>query len=99
MTTATATPSCRVTRSRVDTRPANRRPGAAGAVAGWLADRTAWVPLARGSGRSPFMLGLPLGRRPLQLALEVGDELAGMVEGAADGLQGGRVLEPVGLGG
>src|SRR5512132_4157545 len=99
MTTATATPSCRVTRSRVDTGPANRRPGSAGAIVGWLADRRGRVPLARGSGRSAFTVGLPLGGLPLQLALEVVNELAGMVDGAADGLEGGRVLEPVGLGG
>src|SRR5512132_310501 len=98
MTTATATPSCRVTRSRVDTGPANRRPGSAGGVAGWPSDRRGLVPLARGSGRSAFTVGLPLGGLPLQLALEGGDELAGMVDGAADGRQGGRVLQPVGLG-
>jgi len=34
---------------------------------------------------------------PLQVALEVVDELAGMVHGAADALQGGGVLQPVGL--
>src|SRR5829696_1712645 len=98
MTTATATPSCRVTRSRVDTGPANRRPGSAGAVVGWPSDRRGLVPLARGSGRSAFTVGRPLGGLPLQLALEVGHELAGVVDGAADGLQGGRVLQPVGLG-
>src|SRR5512132_4006935 len=98
MTTATATPSCRVTRSRVDTRPANRRPGSAGGVAGWPSDRTGRVPLARGSGRSAFTVSLPLRRRPLQLPLEVVNELAGMVYGAADSLQGGRVLQPVGPG-
>src|SRR5215207_9643344 len=98
MTTATATPSCRVTRSRVDTGPANRRSGSAGGVAGWSSDRTGLVPLARGSGRSAFTVGLPLWRRVLQLALEVVNELAGVVDGAADGRQGGRVLQPVGLG-
>src|SRR5829696_4127534 len=98
MTTATATPSCRVTRSRVDTGPANRRPGSAGALAGWPSDRRGLVPLARGSGRSAFTVGRPLEGLPLQLALEVIHELAGVVDGAADGLQGGRVLQPVGLG-
>src|SRR4029450_9995366 len=71
----------------------------AGGAAGWPSNRRGLVPLARGSGRSAFTVGLPLGRRPPLLVLDVGDELAGVVEGAADGLEGGRVLEPVGLGG
>src|SRR6266508_4434263 len=50
------------------------------------------------ASRSALTISLPLGRLPLQVALEVIDELAGMVHGAADALQGGGVVQPVGLG-
>src|SRR5215203_4653253 len=100
MTTATATPSCRVTRSSLDTRPANRRSGSAGAAAGvWPSVRTPPAPLRRGSGPSAFTAVLPLGRLPLKITLQVIDQGAGPVHGAADALHGGGVLQPAGLAG
>jgi hypothetical protein len=60
MTTATATPSCRVTRSRVDTRPAGGRAGADGGRSGWPSGRTTPPLVGPRSGRSAFTAGLAL---------------------------------------
>src|SRR4029453_6665005 len=59
MTTATATPSCRVTRSRVDTRPAGGWAGTGGGGrSGWASGRRTPPLVGPRSRRSAFTAGL-----------------------------------------
>src|SRR4029453_12184823 len=66
MTTATATPSCRVTRSRVDTRPAGGWAGTGGGGrSGWASGRRTPPLVGPRSRRSAFTAGLWLLVRPV----------------------------------
>jgi hypothetical protein len=60
MTTATATPSCKVIRSRADTRPAGGRADTDGGRPGWPSGRRTPPPLGPRSSRSAFTAGLAL---------------------------------------
>jgi hypothetical protein len=59
MTTATATPSFRVTRSRTDTGPDTDWPASTVELSGWPPGRTAPTPRAPAPGRSALTVGLP----------------------------------------
>src|SRR5215207_9416687 len=96
MTTATATPSWRVTRSNMDTAPDTARRWPSRLVSGSPAGRTGPAPLPPGLGRSAFTARLPRTRPPVQVALKVADQLSNPVGGPADPSQVGRVVDEVG---